>query len=215
MAKGFESKFTGLAAGKPPMKALGLIDSLKKQAVNITKNVNGKNMTIIVKKYDKMQFQNHILGAGPVQIYQEVTVNGEMIYDYDRSVWYFNRMTISYVVDGQQKVDKVSGTILWVESADRKSTGNGEYDFDVRINEPPPGEEAIFASSSDESAFFATDNSIPSLTGTMKYHDTINGDTTTASSVKIDLTGNKLTKQQMMVLCKLLVFSAAVPMNAD
>jgi hypothetical protein len=43
----------------------------------------------------------------------------------------------------------------------------------------------------------------------------LRGEDTLASDVTIDLTGNKLTKQQAMCLCKLLVFSAIVPMNSD
>lgn len=205
-ARSFDSKFGGLAMGKPPVKAKGLLDSL-----NISKLVNGQTMTIVVKKYDKMEFKNHVLAAGPVQIYQEVTVNGKMIYDYDRMAWYFKNLTIAYVVDGMQKVDNISGSILWAEP----KKGSGQYQFDVRVNEPPPSESAVFASASDESSFFQTDTSIPSLSGTMQYTDTDSGDTTTASTVKIDLVGNKLTKQQAMCLCKLLVFSAIVPMNAD
>ena len=102
----------------------------------------------------------------------------------------------------------------------RAMRGKGEYQFDVRVNEPAPAETAAFSTGpTDESAFFETDSSIPGLTGTMKYTDTLRGSgkdaTTLASSVVIDLKGNNLTKQQTMALCKILIFSAVVPMNAD
>ncbi len=214
-AHDFTAKFKGLAAGKPPVKALGLLDSIQKQVMDVSKQVQGQTVTVQVKKYDLMKFQNFVLAGGPIQIYQDVTVNGEMIYDYDRGAWYFKDMTITYADNGRQLADRISGSILWVEKPDRKTSGLGEYDFDVRVNEPAPSEASVFAAPADESAFFASDSSIPGLTGTMKYKDTMRGDEATASDVTIDLSGNKLTKQQAMCLCKLLVFSAIVPMNSD
>lgn len=76
--------------------------------------------------------------------------------------------------------------------------------------------DAAFAGATDEAAFFQTDSTIPGLTGTMKYKDVIVGDdNVTDSAVTIDLVGNKLTKQQIMSLCKLLVFESIVPMNSE
>jgi hypothetical protein len=176
---------------------------------------NSKGVAISVSKYDKMEFQQHVLASGPVQIYPEVTVNGSLIYDYGRSAWYFQNVTVAYTIEGRRMQDTLTGNIRWVESANRKSNGEGEYQFDIRVNEPPPSEAAVFAAPSDESAFFATDNLISALVGTMKYKDTLNGDSVVASAVTIDLTGNKLTKQQTMYLCKLLFLSAIVPLNAE
>jgi hypothetical protein len=214
-AKGFESKFSGLALGKPPVKSEGIIDKVKKEALSFTKQVNGKAVAISVSKYDKMEFQQHVLASGPVQIYPEVTVNGVLIYDYGRSAWYFQNVTISYAVDGRRMQDSLTGNIRWIESASRKTNGEGEYQFDIRVNEPPPSEASVFAAPSDESAFFATDDLVTSLVGTMKYKDTMSGDTVVGSAVTIGLTGNKLTKQQTMYLCKLLFLSTIVPLNAE
>lgn len=214
-ASPIDSKFNGLALGKPP--ALGKAQTkLQKAMLNISKQVNGKTVSVKVKNYDKMVFQQHVIAAGPVQIYQEVTVNGEMVYDYDRYAWYFNGVTIQYPVNGTLKQDHLTGDIRWVEAPDRKTSGLGQYDFDIRVNEPSPGEAQAFAGPSDESAFFTQDSSIPALTGTMVYKDimNVNGDTT-SSAVAIDLHGNQLTKQQVMVLCKLIIFSAVIPMNSD
>ncbi len=209
-APGFDSKFRGSTLGKPVGKkpTTGL--------ENIQKLINGKAVSVAVKRYDKMEFQQHVLCAGPVQIYQEVIVNGEMVYDYDRFAWYFKNIQVQYPVKGVVKIDRITGDIRWVEATDRKTTGKGQYVFDIRVNEPPPSEASAFAGPADESAFFTTDTSIPSLTGTMDYGDSLSSDgATLASAVKINLTGNQLTKQQAMVLCKLIVFSAVVPMNSD
>lgn len=214
-AKGFESTFKGLALGKPPASSEGFLSKLKNEALNITKSINGKSVAIAVTKYDKMSFQTHVLAAGPVQIYPETTVNGSMIYDYGRTAWYFDGVTVSYSVDGRQYSDKLTGNIRWIESANRASNGEGEYQFDIRVNEPAQTEAAAFTGPADESAFFSTDATIPALTGVIKYKDTVAGDTVTSSAITIDLKGNQLTKQQAMYLAKLLFLSFVVPLNSD
>jgi hypothetical protein len=214
-AKGFESNFKGLALGKPPASAEGFMSKLKKEALNITKSINGKSVAIAVTKYDKMEFQSHLLAAGPVQIYPEATVNGSMIYDYGRTAWYFDNVTITYSVDGRQFQDKLTGNIRWIESANRAASGEGEYQFDIRVNEPAQTEASVFSGPADESAFFSTDEALPALTGVMKYKDALSGEKVTASAVTVDLKGNKLTKQQAMNLAKLLLISAVVPLNAE
>jgi hypothetical protein len=216
-AGGMDSRFDGLALGKPLSRPANWLDTFKGQTVSITRLVGGKTMTVFLKKYDRMEFRQHVLSAGPVATYQKVLVNGEMFYDYDKSTWFMKDMTVQYAVNGTIKIDRVTGTIRWVEDPQRKSNGLGQYEFDVRINEPPPSEESAFNSQpADESAFFQTDNSIPALVGTMKYKDTLNADgDTTSSQVVVDLTGQNISKQQTMVLCKLLLFSAVVPMNSD
>jgi hypothetical protein len=213
-AKGFESKFGGFALGKPPA-ANGLLTKLKRETLSFTKSVNGKSVSINVNKYDKMEFKSHVLCAGPVQIYPEVTVNGVMIYDYSRNTWLFQNVTVEYFVDGRVTRDILTGNIRWVEPSNRSTTGEGEYIFDVRINEPLTDVANVFAGPQDESAFFSEDSSIAALNGSMKYKDTIINETVTSSSIKIDLTGNKLTKQQTMYLGKLLFLSAIVPLNSE
>jgi len=209
-AKGFESKFGGIARGKPPVKK-GFFQKIKKEAISFGRQVKGQKVVVVVQNYDMMGFQNHVIPAGPVQIYPEATVNGNLVYDYARESWFFQNVTIVYALDGKQMIDKLSGNIRWVEPKD----GEGEYQFDVRINEPPPSETDAFASASDESAFFETDDSNPSLTGTMKYKDSLAGETVVASAITIDLKGNKLTKQQTMNLAKLLLISTVVPLNSE
>ena len=163
-----------------------------------------------------MEFRQHVIGAGPVSIYQPVTVNGELLYDYDKSCWFFNNVTVQYADNGVVKIDRLSGTIRWVESPQRKVNGEGQYEFDIRVNEPPPSADAAFTTkATDESAFFETDSTVPAVSGTFKYKDVIRGDTTMSSSVTIDLTASNITKQQLMVVGKVVIFSSVVPMNAD
>lgn len=209
-AKGFESRFTGLALGKPP--AVSGVAKLRQDTLRL---VSGKGGAVTLKNYDIMRFQNCVLAAGPVQIYPDVTVVGDMVFDYDRSIWYFKSVTLSYAQEGVRKVDVLTGTIRWIEDANRKANGLGHYDFDIRVNEPPPSEAAVFGATADESSFFASDDAIPGLTGSMSYKDSMSGDTVTSSTVQIDLHSNKLTKQQVMSLAKLLLFSMVVPLNSD
>lgn len=212
-AKEFESRFLGTASGKPLRKSW--IEQRKQDVIRVTKQIKGKTMAISVKKYDKMTFTDMKIGSGPVRAYPVATVNGTMLYDGDRYAWYFHGVTIAYVVGGETKVDKISGNILWKESPTRKSDGLGEYEFDVRVNEPEATESAAFAPAADEASFFASDSNIPALTGTMKYKDSMAGETVTASNITIDLKGNKINRQQTMNLTKMILLAAIVPMNTE
>lgn len=220
-AKGFDSAAKGQALGKPPTPAKGLLDRIK-PAMTFTKQVGNQTQKIVVTKYDIMEFRNHVLPAGPVQIYGEVTVNGKMVYGYDRSSWYCDHLILTYwVTDANgsqhQQQDTISGDIRWVEDPSRKTNGIGEYDFDLRVNEPPPAENAVFVAPSDENAFFTSDIAAVGLSGTVKYKDrmTSDGDSCTASAIVFDLHGNKLTKAETMALGKLILFSLTVPFNAE
>lgn len=217
-AKALESSFRGVAAGKPP-KNESKVERAKKQAETIKRQVQGKMMAITMTDYDRMAFNNLVLPAGPIAaMYPETTVNGEMIYDYDRGVWFFKGVTMAYTdSEGKSVTDKISGSIKWAEDANRKENGKGQYDFDVRVNEPEAaaGEASFFQKGADESAFFAVDNTLAALTGTAAYQDTLKGTTTVKSAVKIDLTSNKLNKAQVLNLAKILWFVEVVPMNSD
>ena len=210
-ARGFESRYNGLAYGKPP--ASSGFAKLKQDAVRL---VSSKGGSIVLTKYDKMTFENHVLPAGPVQIYPETTVNGIIFYDYGRSAWHFNNVTFVYNADGKRAIDTLTGSIRWIEAKNRRATGDGRYEFDIRVNEPPPTEAAAFAPTADESSFFAVEENVPSLTGAMIYKDTFTGaDTVTSSIIQIDLKATKLSKHQAMMLTKLLLISAIVPINAE
>ena len=214
----FESKFRGRAAGKPPRddSALG---RARKQALTVYKQVNGKTVALQVTDYDQMAMTNLVLAAGPTQGYPETTVNGDMIYDYDRDAWYFKNASMTYALDGKSTTDKLSGSIRWVESPNRAQNGEGQYEFDVRVNAPDAqknSEAAAFASAGDESEFFAApDTTAQSLTGVAKYKDTMSGEDVVSSRVAIDLSGNNLTQQQRLALTKLIWLVSVVPMNAE
>ena len=54
----------------------------------------------------------------------------------------------------------------------------------------------------------------------MKYKDTIKDDggedgLTLSSAVTIELNGNNINKQQVMVLGKVIIFASVIPMNSD
>jgi hypothetical protein len=214
-APSFQSSFGGTVQGKPLIKrSKGWFDTIS-DTLTIKRNVNGQNVAISVKKYDKMSFQSHKLAQGPALSYPEATVNGVMIYDYSRYIWYFDNVTVTYFLNGRQYADRLTGNILWQESPTRKTDGKGSYIFDIRVNEPPPNEAATFAEAADESAFFAVNSNVPSLSGTMDYKDTMQGETVTFSNVDINVMGNKLTKQSVMNVFKLVFFTCIVPVNAE
>ena len=225
-------KFSGVASGHPLSRPSNWMDSFKGEMVTISRNIGGKTMTTTLKKYDKMDFNRVVLAEGPVQFYQPVTVTGQMYYDYDQNCWFFNNFRVEYNQGNDVKSDRITGTIRWLPDAHRALNGLGEYEFDIRVNEPVPDDSAAFANTSsangDESSFFTSNTSVPGLAGTMKYKDafdpttvdaskdpTADNATTTSSAVTIDLEGNDVTKQQIMVLGKVVIFAAIIPMNSN
>lgn len=213
IGQGFERAYEGRAEGKPIYKPKGWLDTLKKEAQRFNKG----GVSITVTNYDVMNFSGHKMAAILSSLYPEAMVNGRMLYDYSRYTWLFQDVAVNYAVDGVLKVDKISGSIRWLEKPKAGSSRDGEYQFDVRINEPV-SEGSTFAGAkqaSSEASFFEVDNTIPALTGTMRYRDSFTGEKVTTSSVTIDLKGNGLTRQQGMNLTKLILLSAIVPMNAE
>lgn len=203
----FESKYTGVAVGKPPVKKAGFFESAKQDALRL---VNGKGASIQIVKYDKMEFQNLSLGSGPFPSYPDSVVSGSMIYDYNRGAWHFQSVTVTYTnpEDGRRVQDNITGNIRW---------NNSQYDFDVRVNEPILSEASMFSPTAvvKEEDFFTVDNTNPTLTGFMKYKDTQSNGKVISSAITIDLTGNKLTRQQSIYLSKLIFLVSIVPINAE
>jgi len=220
-----EAKFLGTSAGRPPDNDSALAKA-KKQAITLTKSVNGKTATIAVTKYDQISL-DMVMAGGPVSAYPDTHVSGQMLYDYERFAWYFRGVTMSYTKDGQTFTDKLTGNIKWVQAEDYATSGDGHYEFDVRVNEPEATvtESAAFAPADNEATFFESDANLQALNGTWTYKDTLvnnpnskNDDDkqiTTASNVKIDMVGNKLTKVQTVNLAKLIGFVGVVQMNSD
>lgn len=213
-ATGFESKMTGQSAAKPPAKtSLGALVDKAKERISITKGSGAGKASISVVNYDKMDFSRLTLPAGPVANYSEATVDGVLLYDYDRSSWYLQDITVDYVARGQKLRDRVTGNIRW-------SDKTGRYEFDVRVNEGVNAftTEAVFdnkqtAASVDD--FFAVDTTVPALTGSVTYKDTKAGGIVTGSSVSVDLVSNKLTKEQVVYLTKLLLIANIVPFSSE
>lgn len=226
-AQGMDSFFRGKAQGKPLSRPPTWDwHNLSQSAVNISRIINGKVSTVTLNKYDQMRFDDCVLCGGPLMSYQKVHVNGLALYDYEKNTWFLKDMTVAYVVGQQEQVDHLSGNVRWVPDPDRLKPGTpgyglSRYDFDVKVNEPMPSEDQVFApSTQDEDSFFQKDEATPGLSGTFKYKDTLTDTTppygtTSASQIQVDLEGNKLTKQQAMVVFKLFVLQMVVPMNND
>jgi hypothetical protein len=200
---GFESFFTGRLVGKAEKK-----ESLAQYTFK--RVVGDRTVQVVVKKSDPMRFENIKLAQGPVQTYPETTVNGRLDYDYETGNWYTDGIRFKYTFDGKEIEDVVTGSIKWVEDSDRQSNGKGYYEFNLRYNEEKnkkaAGEGDAFAKLSEEDAFFAVDDTVPSLTGRVSYVDTMPGGSDsapTSSKVTYSLNANKLTKQQAMNFFKL------------
>lgn len=201
-AAAFTDNFGGRLVGKAENKeALGT--SLYKRVVG------NKTVEVKVTKSDPMRFEGVQLAKGPAEIYPKTTVNGRLDYDYETGNYYADNIKFRYSLDGKEIEDTMGGTIKWVEADDRKTSGKGHYEFNLRFNEEKnktaTGENAAFEKMSDEDAFFAVDNTIPTITGRIDYVDTFvsGGDTPASSKVTYHLNANKLTKQQVVNFFKL------------
>lgn len=201
-APAFTDNFGGRLYGKGK-KTAGIMSYVRR--------IQGKEVTLKVSNVDPMRFENVVLAIGPSQNYPKVTVNGNLDFDYETGNWLTNGIKFHYSLNGKEYDDVVTGSIKWVEDENRASNGKGQYEFNLRWNEqaaaPASTEADAFKTASDEEAFFAVDNSIPSLTGTVKYEDTmttVGGESTpSASKITYQLDANQLTKQQVMNFVKL------------
>lgn len=198
----FTENFGGKLVGKPKVRR-------EPKAISFVRKVAGKELKFEVTNSDPMRFDNITLAKGPVPSYPRTLVSGNLDYDYETGNWLTNGIRFKYNLDGTDYEDIVTGSIKWVEDANRASNGKGRYEFNLRFNEEKnqsaSTEADAFAGMSDEDAFFAVDTSIPTLTGTMEYVDTIDPSTerVTQSKVTYALHANKLTKQQVLNFFKL------------
>ncbi|MCB1275613.1 hypothetical protein [Prosthecobacter sp.] len=179
--------------------------------MSYVRRLQGKEVKIQVNNVDPMRFENVTLAMGPAQSYPKCTVNGNLDFDYETGNWLTNGLRFHYTLNGRDYDDVVTGSIKWVEDPDRSTNGKGRYEFNLRWNEdttqPARTEADAFKIASDEEAFFAMDNSVPSLTGTVTYVDTMakaaGENSVTASKIIYQLDANQLTKQQVMNFIKL------------
>lgn len=201
-ASAFQDYFAGRLVGKAEKK-----DNLAQYTFK--RVIGERTVTVTVKKTDPMKFDNMILAMGPAEVYPRTVVNGRLDYDYETGNWYTDGIRMRYTLDGQDYEDIITGSIKWVEDPDRATNGKGYYEFNLRFNEEKhakaSGESAAFEQMSDEEAFFAVDDSIPSLTGRVTYVDTMSAgsELPVSSKVTYQLNANKLTKQQVMNFFKL------------
>ena len=201
-AQPFTDKFGGRLIGKAEKK-----ESLS--SYTYKRIVGDKTVEVTVKKSDPMRFDNIELAKGPFDAYPHTYVTGRLDYDYETGNWYTDGIHFKYQLNGKDMEDVVTGSIKWIEDPQRATNGKGHYDFNLRFNEEknktPSNEAAAFANMSQEDAFFAVDNAIPCLTGTVEYVDTFiaGGTTPSASKVMYHLDANKLNKQQIVNFYKL------------
>jgi hypothetical protein len=208
-ARAFESKSRGAYYGKAGKEA-----TAGQKALSFARNIGGKVVKIESKGNDPLRFEGLVLPAGPAEAYAETTVNGDLVYDYDTGNYYTNGIKMNYMWDGKAVADTVTGSIKFVEDPQRESNGKSKYEFNLRWNEdanrPKSTESDAFKKLSDEDAFFAVDNTVPSLSGTIEYTDTFVGGsankTPGSSKLVLTLDAYQLTKQQILSLHKLLLF---------
>ncbi|MFO0982297.1 MAG: hypothetical protein U1E76_11270 [Planctomycetota bacterium] len=205
---GAVDNFRGIIQGKSPDKK-----SLKEMVLKFTTGGTGKSFT--VKKADPLYFNGITLAAGPYGYLLQTTVNGALVYNYDSGSYLTNDLTFVSSGGGKDETDRVQGTIAWIKDKDYASNGKSYYDFNLKFNEDKLGkktdESAVFAAADDESAIFAVDNSVPSLTGRVAYEDQGDrvddeGETVIipkTSKVTYQLNANKLTKRQIHNFLKL------------
>lgn len=212
-AKAFTDPFGGKILGKAEKK-----DNLA--SATYKRLIGDKTVTVTVAKVDPMRFENVELAKGPAESYPHSMVTGRLDYDYETGNWLTDGIHFKYNIDGKDIEDVVTGTIKWIEDSDRQTNGKGHYEFNLRFNEdknkPAATEAAAFDKMKEEDAFFAVDNTVPSLTGKVDYVDTFTGGTTTpmASKITYHLNANKLTKQQIANFFKLWMLVAG-PTNDE
>ena len=201
-APAFTDRFGGRLVGKAEKK-----EGLTSRTFN--RIIGNKTVSVTVQKSDPMQFDNIELAKGPAEVYPHTFVSGRLDYDYETGNWLTDGIRFKYTLDGKDVEDVVTGSIKWVEDPDRATNGKGRYEFNLRFNEEKnksaSTESEAFEKMSGEDAFFAVDNSIPCMTGTIEYVDQFISGGTTPSSSKITyhLNANKLSKQQIVSFFKL------------
>lgn len=208
----FEDKFAGTWLGKPKGDTKGV-------AERFSRIINGKTVTLDVAEADPMKFNGLTLAKGPHPTnHPATTVNGELSYDRETANYFARNLAFSYKDrNGKDVKDAVTGSIKWVEDPPSGNVRKGRYEFNLRFNEDQvaaPTDEAMFAGVEDEDLFFAVDDRIPSLTGTIEYEDTMSGESVTKSAATYKLTANKLTEQQAMNFIKLWLVAVG-PVNDE
>jgi len=164
---------------------------------------NSKRVVYTAKNADPMDFRNLVLAKGPLGSHSKATASGKLVYDRESGSWLTDGINI--LTEGQKEPDVITGSIRWIEDAQRAANGKGSYVFNLRWNEEKqaPTETSFTASDVDEESFFAVDNSKPGLTGNIDYVDRMDGDKVIGSTVTYRLTANNMTRTQVLQFVKL------------
>lgn len=228
------SKFGGTLQGREVTRWWEVSEQLNRAQSEAKKlysrYADGKTITIQVTNPDPLGFQNVVLAAGPFTYLPETTVNGNLDYDYELGNWLTdnNGLTLTYTLGGTQIVDKVTGSIRYVEEAGTATTSTGAsvtytgyYDYSLRFNEQAVAADQAFFDGSNEAseldAFFSTsDTSKPGLYGRVYFQDsednckkakgqdgTENCVGPTKSVITYDLKGTGLTYAQLAAWTKI------------
>ncbi len=202
--------------------AKGVTETIKSEGASqvFTRMYQGKPISVKATNVDPMKFRNVVLPAGPASMYGAVTVNGDMIYDYDSDTWFIDDMSFRYTLDGKSVKDEVSGTIRW---KDAETGDGGSYDLNVTFNEPKaadtPQDASGFFDASDSSAggFFSVDDAVATCGGAVVFDDKYIGDDDAPihSLVTHKIQCNdKVAPQQTMAFAKLWLLSVG-PLNDE
>lgn len=132
--------------------------------------------------------------------FPETNVTGSLNYDRETAN-YYPRLEMSYRIDGQDVTDVVEGNIRWNEDQYR-------YEFNVTFAKTSADTAVVEdffeeSATASEDVFFAVDNSVPALTGTISYKDTgetENGPLSSEATYQLD--ANNLTPAQVMNFTK-------------
>jgi hypothetical protein len=225
----FEDKFGGkLMDSQGGVDKGGIVgdalQSAKSASATFMRKIGKKEVKIELKNIQVVQLDNLVLAKGPVETYPSTTVKGNLTFDYDTGNWLTDGIKFKYNLDGTDHEDTVTGSIKWEEEANRKETGKGHYELNLRFNEDrqkvATDENSAFndSNTSAEEAFFVVDTTMPALTGKIEYTDTLNGGdpdvAPVASKLVFNLNANKLTKQQVVNFFKLWL-AAVGPLNDE
>lgn len=198
--------FGGRIRGRAEEKQ-GSVKSLLREYSRIFR---GKRFTVQARKVDPIQIETLKLPQGPND-FPACTVSGSFDFDYETGNWFASPLRFRYQSSDSVRTDTVTGSIKWIEDPSRKTNGKGQYEFNLRFNEDASkgvgGESDFFENKTEESeeAFFAVDDTVPGIFGTISYKDTFEGaeDSVVQSAVTYDIYGRGLSEEQLMNFLKL------------
>jgi hypothetical protein len=198
-AAGFQGgSFSGAIIGKGA-KEHGFIQATYERIFG------GKKVALTLAQVDPLRFESLSLPSGPLREHSAAQAYGTLDYDYDTGNWLAGGLTLR-----GSPSDTISGSIKWNPDSARDRNGKGKYEFNLRFNEARfahvDDEGAFFETATDEEAFFAVEESLPTLHGEIRYRDYFDGaeePTVVKSDITYHLAGSQLTEEQLIRFLKL------------